>query len=640
MNRQPDTMRLRRSRCLSSSPLRAGARRLAAAGVAAGIAIGVATAPARAALPPMSANPLTITAREQPIQAFLQDLFGRVDLPVDVSPNVHGQVSGSFSGPPQKILRDISRSFGLLTYYDGAVVRVYAAGEITSRALASTPQVAGRVERSVMDAGLEDARDTLHLTPDGGLLATGAPRFVEQVEEFFRAAQAAGTAPPPLGFKVFYLRYAWAQDVTVSFGGHEVTVPGVASVLRSLVTNQTRAAAPVQTPRSTVAKLRGTGLARNAAPGAAGAANGTPAAPALGTLGAAPGVPAANDGGVGQALIAAYGDAARADVAPPPGAAPADASQVRIEVDPRLNAVIVRDAPDRMAQYQELIDALDVEPQSIEIEATIVDIDTTKLTQLGINWRWNIHGRNSILFGRGDSSDLLLAPNTDITPQGQGGFISAVLGNEGQFISRINALQNDGAAKVVSSPQVVTLSNVEAVFDNSQTFFVRVNGFQDVDLFDVTAGTTLRVTPHVFKDDGHVRIKLLVSIEDGSITDQTVDSVPVVERSAVNTQALLDEGESLLIGGLVRQSTNNSVDKVPLLGDLPIVGNLFRTRSDSDDHVERMFLISPRLTRRAVASADAPAVGAPATGTELRPPIQVPGSASTTPAPAPAGPAQ
>ncbi len=73
--------------------------------------------------------------------------------------------------------------------------------------------------------------------------------------------------------------------------------------------------------------------------------------------------------------------------------------------------------------------------------------------------------------------------------------ISAVLGNAQQFVARISALQTEGAAKVVSSPQVVTLSNVEAVFDSSQTFYVRVAGREEVDLFNVSAGTLLRGRP-------------------------------------------------------------------------------------------------------------------------------------------------
>ena len=553
-----------------------------------------------AAIPIDSQVPLSLTAREQPILAFLQDFFGRLDLPVDVSPNVHGQVSGSFNAAPQKILHDISRSFGLLTYYDGVVVHVYAAGEITTRALATTPALSERVQRSVREARLVDGRNTLRATPEGSLIAIGTPRFVEQVEDLYRVAQTANLAQAPLGFKVFYLRYAWAQDVTMEFGGNKVQVPGVASILRSLVGNKPGQGALETDARTTVPKLRGQGLARNAS------------GDRLGTLGAADGAARATDNGVAHALAAVYAAApggAPADDAAPPAPATIDPGQVRIEADQRLNAVIVRDVPERLAQYQELVTALDVEPQSLEIEATIIDIDTTKARKLGINWRFNGNGSNSILFGKGDSSDTLLQPGVNITPIGEGGFVSAVLGDAGKFIARINALQSDGAARVVSSPQVVTLSNVEAVFDNSQTFYVRVNGYQDVDLFNVTAGTNLRVTPHVFKDDGQVRIKLLVRIEDGSLTSQTVDNLPVVERSSVNTQAMIQEGQSLLIGGMMRQTSSNDVDKVPFLGDIPLIGNLFKTRNENNEHVERLFLISPRLAPSHSTLASA-AVGA------------------------------
>jgi type III secretion protein C len=561
---------------------------------------------------PFNERTLSITAREQPIAGFLQDLFGQMDLPVNVSPSVKGQVSGSWNGAPEKVLRDITRSFGLVTYYDGSVVHVYSAGEVASRTLPVTPQVGERVQRSVQEARLTDARNTLRITRDGSLMATGTRRFIEQVEEMYRAAQVASAVQPPMGFKVFYLRYAWAQDVSVTFGGRQVVVPGVASILRSLVTNQSRQALAIggeQQLRPTLPKLRGQGLSRN--PGDAGGK--------LGTLGLADdGRNGANGGGGSggaEALLAAYSQGGSTPQVVNLG----DANAVRIEADPRLNAVIVRDAPERLAQYEALVASLDVEPQSLEIEATIIDVNTDRLRELGINWRWSNAG-NSLLFGRGDASDLLLRGNTEVTPQGRGGFVSAVLGDANQLVARINALQSDGAARVVSSPQVMTLSDVEAVFDNSQTFYVKVGGYQDVDLFNVSAGTQLRVTPHVFKDKDQVRIKLLVAVEDGSVTGRNVDNIPIVERSTINTQALIQEGESLLIGGLVRESSGSNVDKIPLLGDIPLVGNLFKTRSDTKGRVERMFLISPRLAapgRSAAAAsrllnAAPPQAGAPA----------------------------
>src|SRR6185369_10240209 len=231
-----------------------------------------------------------------------------------------------------------------------------------------------------------------------------------------------------------------------------------------------------------------------------------------------------------------------------------------------LNAVIVRDLADRLPRYEQLIAALDVEPQSLEIEATIIDVNTDRMRELGVNWRWNNAGYGAAFAG-------------SVPTAGAGGIVSAVLGSAGQFFSRIRALQAEGAARVVSSPQVVTLSNVEAVFDNSSTFYVRVAGRDEVDLFNVSAGTTLRVTPHVFREEDTTRIKLLVQIEDGALSAQTVDTLPVVERSGINTQALIAEGESLLIGGMVRETNATSEDKVPGLGDVPVVGNLFKTKA-------------------------------------------------------------
>jgi type III secretion protein C len=303
---------------------------------------------------------------------------------------------------------------------------------------------------------------------------------------------------------------------------------------------------------------------------------------------------------------------------PPTDAQPApttavDGHQVRIEADSRLNAVIVRDLAERLPRYEQLIAALDVEPQSLEIEATIIDVNTDKLRELGVDWRWNNAG-NSAGFGGA------------LPVVGAGGVASIVLGSANQFIARIRALQNEGAARVVSSPQVVTLSNVEAVFDNTSTFFVRVAGREEVDLFNVSAGTSLRVTPHVFRDQEQTRIKLLVNVEDGSLSGRQVDQIPIVERSSINTQALIVEGESLLIGGMTREVSTANVDKVPGLGDVPVLGNAFKNRTNSSARIERMFLITPRLASSRPAQANTalrpaipPVAAAPAPGTGYTP---------------------
>lgn len=591
------------------------------------------------------AQPVVLTAREQPLGAFLEGVFSQVDSPVSLSPNLGGQVSGRFRMSAQTLVQEMARAYSLVVFHDGMVTHIASAREIQTRHFPLTALATQRTLRSAEELQLTDGQNTLRRGADGTLVARGHPAFVEMIAELARANDP--TQPPVAGgvatgredFRVYYLRYAWAQDVSMSVGGRSIAVPGVASILRTLVGAPAGAAQPGPRERpSTVPGLRGQGLAAQAYP-------------AGGTLGYGGG------GAGGGAGYAGYGEPARGEAdlvqaamqqpaamrggreLPPPAQQQAP-SGPRIEADPRLNAIIVRDQPERLERYGALIQALDVEPQSLEIEATVIDVNTDRLRELGINWRWSSPGGSEFLFGNGTASDLNLRGGRDVTPIGKGGFISAVLGSRNNFVARINALQDDGAARVVSSPQVLTLSNVEAVFDSSSTFYVRVAGREQVDLFNVTAGTSLRVMPHVFTDRDQTRIKLLVQVEDGNMTAAQVDAIPVVERATIQTQALINEGESLLIGGMTRDSSGTGTSKVPVLGDVPVLGHLFRSNRETNSRIERMFLITPRLARPGQPAGDSALRGgtpqqaprAPAPTSSATPPPTTAESATTTPA--------
>ncbi|WP_343627292.1 type III secretion system outer membrane ring subunit SctC [Roseateles sp.] len=601
------------------------------------------------------AQPVVLTAREQPLSAFLEGVFSQADSPVSLSPNLSGQVSGRFRMSAQTLVQEMARAYSLVVFHDGMVTHIAAAREIQTRHFPLTALATQRTLRSAEELQLTDAQNTLRRGADGTLVARGHPAFVEMVAELARANDP--TQPPATGgvaagredYRVYYLRYAWAQDVSMSVGGRSISVPGVASILRTLVGVPGGASQAASRERpSTVPGLRGQGLAAQAYP-------------AGGTLGYGGG----NGGGNGGGGV--YGEPARGEadlvqaamqqpaamrggreMAPPQQQQQPAISGPRIEADPRLNAIIVRDQPERLERYGALIQALDVEPQSLEIEATVIDVNTDRLRELGINWRWSSPGGSEFLFGNGTASDLNLRGGRDVTPIGKGGFISAVLGSRNNFVARINALQDDGAARVVSSPQVLTLSNVEAVFDSSSTFYVRVAGREQVDLFNVTAGTSLRVMPHVFTDRDQTRIKLLVQVEDGNMTAAQVDAIPVVERATIQTQALINEGESLLIGGMTRDSSGTGTSKVPVLGDVPVLGNLFRSNRQTNSRIERMFLITPRLARagqpagesalRGGAPQQAPRVPDPAPRNEPATTVPVRPSGPATPAPLPPAP--
>ena len=568
---------------------------------------------------PFDNRQVDMTAREQPIASFLQDFFSSMNIPVSVSSSVQGAINGTFQGTADEVFGKIERAFGLMAYYDGSVVYVYTPSDVSTRVFPSPVGGPAAVVSMARDMQLIDARNTLRVNRNGGLIASGSKRFIDMVGEL-AAGQQNQAGGAPMGFKVYYLNYAWAQDVSATYDGDRTTVvPGVATILRELLTSQRDSQTPalIQHRGTGEQSLRNQGLERqtqnqnqNSTLGAQGA---NPALPSASTV-----QQAWNNrpGGVQGTSIDAQLDSLNA--------AASMASDARVEADARLNAVIVRDSPARLPYYDQLIKALDVEPQALEIEATIIDLSSTKLRQLGINW--NLAGdRYSFLFGNGTNTDNLLStptPVRNITPTGEGGTLSLVLGgNINNFAARINALQDEGVARIVTSPQVMTLSNVEAVFDNNHSFYVRVAGRQEVDLFKVSAGTTLRITPHVFREGSDVRIKLLVQIEDGAInSSNTVDQIPEVDRSSINTQALLMAGESLLIGGMVQDQEQKDVTKIPVLGDVPVLGNLFKYRSGNHDYTERLFLITPRLIPARRTLANPAPIGPQRPGKAVEPP--------------------
>jgi type III secretion protein C len=165
-------------------------------------------------------------------------------------------------------------------------------------------------------------------------------------------------------------------------------------------------------------------------------------------------------------------------------------------------------------------------------------------------------------------------------------------------MARVNALADDGKANILSSPRVLTLDNVEAVLENLNTFFVSVAGNLDVGLYNVSAGTSLRVTPLIVSEGGHTQIKLAIRIEDGGITQQMVGAIPVVQRTTITTQAFINEGESLLIGGYKSDVRNDTVVSVPGLSSIPFLGALFKFRQKETAHVEHLFMLTPHVIER------------------------------------------
>lgn len=520
-----------------------------------------------AAEPDWPQEKIAIHAQEKQLDEFLQDFFAAIDMKVLVSSSVQGRISGKFDDAPEKIFDDIVKAYGLLPYFDGAVFHISNVSNVQSRAFELTPKQLNDVLKSLITQGLSDRYQSVHvLRAENRIKVRGAPEFMTDVEEIVqgvltrrsnkatvRQLPAALPTSNQLEFRTFALQYASAADVTLVQGGREFRIPGVASLLRSIVGDG-------QSPVITSMRFGPTGPMP---------------VPGLREHNVVRQPISNNDTESGQAIDTTQVTA---------GGVVTDRPFVaRIEPERNLNAVIVRDYADTMPVYEQLILQLDQEPLLVEIQVTIIDIDKSQFNDLGVDWEYS-DNQTEARFGGGE-----------VVGQNGGLLLNTVLGDSGNFLARVNALEVTGSADVVSRPQVLTLSNLEAVLASDQSFFVRVAGNEDVDLFNVTVGTTLRVVPSIVGSKDDPQIRLLVSIEDGSLTPEAVDEIPIIDKSTLSTQAIIYDGESLLLGGLVRESTETNETGVPVLGSVPVVGRLFKRKTDVKSSTERLFLITPNL---------------------------------------------
>jgi type III secretion protein C len=528
-------------------------------------------------------------AQNKPLKEFIREFAASQGLNVVIAPEVEGTINGRFNLTPRSMLDLLSTSFGVAWYYDGSVLYVYPAGDMTSEVIrlsaASIDELRGTLDR----LGISDSRYPIAYDRRQNTARVAGPkRYVELVKQTARAIdRGGGNGSSAADIRIFPLRYAWAADFTFMQGGREYRLPGVASVLRELYAPSQRASgrAPSSSAASRESRLnrmRGLGFFRD------------------------------------DQLVGGTDESAPVIEEAVPSRAPLTGPELpQFQPDGRMNAVIVRDRSERMAFYEAVIRSLDVKPGLVEIEARILEVRSDAVDSLGIDWRLR-SGDVDLQIGRGnlptlDFDSALSGPSTTgggpavIAPPGitppvpsadlaRGGVLTTVLGDSGRFlIARINALAQEGKANVLASPRVLTLDNVEAVLENVNTFFVRVSGNLDVALFDVSSGTSLRVTPLIVTENGKRQVKLAIRIEDGSISDQAVDQIPVIQRSTIGTQAFINEGESLLIGGYENNVRRDTKVGVPGLSSIPVVGRVFTFREKQTTNVQRLFMLTPRI---------------------------------------------
>lgn len=301
-------------------------------------------------------------------------------------------------------------------------------------------------------------------------------------------------------------------------------------------------------------------------------------------------------------------------------------SRGSLSFDRRTNTLLVIDIPNRVQEIQNLVDELDKPVDQVVIESRIVIANESFARDLGA--RFGVRGVKDRVIGSGsiDANQGLIESAADAEPGdlpkwganslnndfsirnlNPGSIAFTILGNTIDWDLELQALQQEQRGEVVSNPRVVTSNQREAVIRQGREIgYLTVTGGQSNNVPTVQfkeALLELKVTPTITADG---RVFLNLAVKKDEIADMTeivgFGEIPNLAKREITTAVLIEDGQTVVIGGVYEFSDRNSVSKVPFLGDLPILGNLFKTKGRSKAKAELLIFVTPRVLRVAPRS--------------------------------------
>jgi len=316
-----------------------------------------------------------------------------------------------------------------------------------------------------------------------------------------------------------------------------------------------------------------------------------------------------------------------------------DAS-VTIWADVATNALIITAPPKIMKSLMAVIDKLDIRRAQVQVEAIIVEVDVNKSSNLGVQW---------ILYGQGSTTVPAAVTNfpgsgtgivnlaaaalggvtstatTTATSTGAAGLASALTGTGAtlaigrynatsgtNFAAIVQALRSDGSSNIISTPSLITMNNEEAEVkvtqeiplitgsytSSTQSVAGTTSPFETIQREEV--GTILKVTPHINEGNS---VQLKIEQEDSSPGAKLTDSADIsTNKRSIKTTVLIEDGGVIVLGGLMSDTVTQSEDRVPVLGAIPLLGNLFKSRSGSRQKKDLLVFIRPNILRDAYAT--------------------------------------
>jgi general secretion pathway protein D len=318
----------------------------------------------------------------------------------------------------------------------------------------------------------------------------------------------------------------------------------------------------------------------------------------------------------GAMSTAGLGDAANAEAkngaseaasSGPQVAALGEDSRFRLAADDAKNALVIMATPDDYRRILHVIETLDVLPNQVFIEATIAEVSLNDNLQFGVEWFFQ-RGKSAAALSNGANANgptpyndvlgnnLLGASVASAFP----GFSYALRTASAQVT--LNALNGITNVNIISTPSLTVLDNHQAVLQvgdevpvtSLQSATALGNTFTSVSYKDT--GVILSITPHI-SESGRVMLQLVQEVSNVAPGTGTNSTTPTIQQRKVNTQVVVNDGDSLMLGGLMQNSRTNTSNQLPVLGDIPVVGNAFKNKNDTTVKTELLIMITPHVVR-------------------------------------------
>ena len=294
-----------------------------------------------------------------------------------------------------------------------------------------------------------------------------------------------------------------------------------------------------------------------------------------------------------------------------------------VTIDDRTNTLIVRDIQETLSRAESLVRTLDTQTPQVLISARIVEASSNFSRDVGIQWGGNLSASQAL----GNSTGLSFPSNAAAAggvPGAFGGgfgvpaqpnwavsFPAAVAENQGGGVGfsfgsaggaallnmRLTALETEGVLKTVSAPKVTTLDNKEAIIGQGISIPFSQVSAAGVNTVFVEAKLELKVTPHV-TSDGSVLLKIKATNNQPNDTLTGANGQPSITKREAETEVLVKDGDTTVIGGIYTRKTAENLAQVPFFGDIPIIGWLFKSKNVVDDRTELLVFISPTIVNR------------------------------------------